>query len=88
MHYITNYATKNDMNFNQILLKSAMIKKMMNDAQHFEMQISSFSNSKFAMKCFNVLTHDREINFVQMTNFLLKLKSFFIISKNFFSLNF
>lgn len=94
MYYIINYAIKNDFNFNQILLKLTLIKKIFEKSKKknqkfFQLiNISFFSQIKFALRCFNALIHDRKISFVQIANFFFDFDFFFIKNKNFYWLNF
>ena len=61
MYYIINYVTNNDFNFNQILLKTVLIKKIFENFQKkhqkiiHSVELSSNFNDKFVLRCFNVL---------------------------------
>ncbi len=76
IHYITNYATKNDCSQYQRVMVVAIVRKAFND--HNNNSMTGPSNytptlDKFALKAFNQLSHDREISGPLFASYLLNL---------------
>src|SRR6266850_4394699 len=66
IYYITNYATKDDVSPQQILVKAALLKRSIEKAKEAlvpnpdHLRIRKKDMDQFALRCFNSLSHDRE----------------------------
>lgn len=93
IYYITNYATKDDVSPWQIVAKAALLKQRIERARaaqsptitDLRLQQTGFDN--FALRCFNTLSHDREISGVQVASILLNLPTHYTINYNFKRIN-
>lgn len=67
LDYITNYATKDDVSPGQIVAKAALLKQSIERASSTsapcpaDMRLRERGMDKFALRCFNSLSQDREI---------------------------
>ncbi|KAH7305355.1 hypothetical protein BKA65DRAFT_415803 [Rhexocercosporidium sp. MPI-PUGE-AT-0058] len=68
IYYITNYATKDDVSPYQMLVKAALLKQSIEKAKATltpdanDLRIRKKDMDQFALRCFNTLSHDREIS--------------------------
>ena len=92
-YYITNYATKDDVSPHQILVKAALLKRSIEDAKAAkaptaqDLRISRKDMDQFSLRCFNTLSHDREISGVQIASSLLQLPNYYTENYNFVQIN-
>ncbi|KAI1829024.1 hypothetical protein DTO027I6_10052 [Penicillium roqueforti] len=83
LYYITNYATKDDVSPLQIVLKASLLKQSIDYAKSTEsptatdLRLREKGMDSFALRCFNALSHDREISGVQVASTLLQLPSYY-----------
>ena len=93
IHYITNYATKDDVSPHQMLVKAALLKQSIKKAKATStpnannLQIRRKDIDQFAFRCFNTLSHDHKISSVQIASSLLQLPSYYIANDNFVQVN-
>jgi hypothetical protein len=93
IYYITNYATKDDVSPWQIVAKAALLKQSIEKAKVAEpptatdLRLREKGVNNFALRCFNALSHDREISGVQVASSLLQLPTHYTISYNFVRIN-
>ena len=93
VYYITNYATKDNISPQQILLKAALLKRAIENAKTTitpdarDLQIQKKDMDQFALRCFNSLSHDREISGVQIASSLLQLPTYYTTNYNFVQIN-
>ncbi|KAI7970124.1 hypothetical protein EIK77_000334 [Talaromyces pinophilus] len=93
IYYITNYATKDDVSPWQIVAKAALLKQSIEKAKVAEpptstdLRLREKGVNNFALRCFNALSHDREINGVQVASSLLQLPTYYTINYNFTRIN-
>ncbi|KAJ5111789.1 hypothetical protein NUU61_001419 [Penicillium alfredii] len=93
IYYITNYATKDDVSPWQIVAKAALLKQRIERAQAAEsptttdLRLQKTGLDNFALRCFNTLSHDREISGVQVASILLNLPTYYTINYNFKRIN-
>jgi hypothetical protein len=77
LYYITNYATKDDVSSLQIVLKAALLRQSIDVAKTTEsptatdLRLREKGMDSFALRCFNALSHDREVSGVQVASTLL-----------------
>ncbi|KAH7120149.1 hypothetical protein B0J13DRAFT_166144 [Dactylonectria estremocensis] len=93
IYYLTNYATKDDVSPHQMLVKAALLKQSMDKAKATQtpdaadMRFRKMDMDQFALRCFNTLSHDREISGVQIANSLLQLPTYYTRNYNFVQVN-
>jgi len=93
IYYITNYATKDDVSPYQMLVKAALLKRSIEKAKATlepnadDLRIRKKDMDQFALRCFNTLSHDREISGVQIANSLLQLPTYYTANYNFVQVN-
>ena len=93
IYYITNYATKDDVSPHQIVLKAALIKRSIEKAKAAtnpdatDLRLQKKGMDQFALRCFNALSHDREISGVQIASSLLQLPNCYTENYNSVQLN-
>ncbi|KAF4210355.1 hypothetical protein CNMCM5878_004518 [Aspergillus fumigatiaffinis] len=93
IYYITNYATKDDVSPWQMVAKAALLKERIERAKTAELptrtdlRLREKGFDNFALRCFNTLSHDREISGVQVASTLLNLPTHYTISHNFIRIN-
>ncbi|GFF62835.1 Pc17g00330 [Aspergillus udagawae] len=86
IYYITNYATKDDVSPWQMVAKAALVKERIERAKTAELptrtdlRLREKGFDNFALRCFNTLSHDREISGVQVASTLLNLPTHYTIS--------
>ncbi|PVH69294.1 hypothetical protein DL98DRAFT_505961, partial [Cadophora sp. DSE1049] len=83
IYYVTNYATKDDISPYQMLVKAALLKRSIEQAKVTltpdanDLRIRKKDMDQFALRCFNTLSHDREISGVQIASSLLQLPTYY-----------
>ena len=93
IYYLTNYATKDDVSPQQVLVKAALLKRTIDSAKAAldptaeDIRISLKDMDQFALRCFNTLSHDREISGVQIASSLLQLPDHYTANDNFVQVN-
>jgi hypothetical protein len=93
VYYITNYATKDDVSPWQMVAKAALLKQSIEKAKVAErptatdLRLREKGVNNFALRCFNALSHDREISGVQVASALLQLPTHYTINYNFIRIN-
>jgi hypothetical protein len=93
IYYITNYATKDDVSPYQMLVKAALLKQSIEKAKATltpdanDLRIRKKDMDQFALRCFNTLSHDREISGVQIASSLLQLPTYYTSNYNFVQVN-
>jgi hypothetical protein len=93
IYYVTNYATKDDVSPYQMLLKAALLKQSIEKAKATltpdanDLRIRKKDMDQFALRCFNTLSHDREISGVQIASSLLQLPTYYTGNYNFVQVN-
>lgn len=93
IYYITNYATKDDVSPWQMVAKAALLKQRIERAETAELptrtdlRLRERGLDDFALRCFNTLSHDREISGVQVASTLLNLPTHYTTSYNFIRVN-
>ncbi|GLI82177.1 hypothetical protein PoHVEF18_010583 [Penicillium ochrochloron] len=93
VYYITNYATKDDVSPWQMVAKAALLKQSIKKAKVAEpptatdLRLREKGVNNFALRCFNALSHDREISGVQVASALLQLPTYYTINYNFIHIN-
>ncbi|KAE8155906.1 hypothetical protein BDV40DRAFT_306572 [Aspergillus tamarii] len=93
IYYITNYTTKDDVSSWQIVAKAALLKQPIDKAKvadpptATDLRLRGKGMDNFALRCFNSLSHDREISGVQVTSTLLQLPTYYTINYNFIWVN-
>ncbi|CEO59598.1 hypothetical protein PMG11_04270 [Penicillium brasilianum] len=93
LYYITNYATKDDISPWQVVAKAALLKQMIDRATFTpapttaDIRLRQRGMDKFALRCFNSLSQDREISGVQVASTLLQLPSYYTLNYNFTRIN-
>jgi hypothetical protein len=94
IYYTTNYATKDDVSPQQMLVKAALLKQSIEkarstlkpDANDLRIRNSNIMDH-FELRCFNILSHDREISGVQIASTLLQLPTYYTVNYNFVQVN-
>lgn len=77
LYYITNYATKDDVSPAQIVTKAALLKQAIDRAnfasapRQVDLRLREKGMDKFALRCFNSLSQDREVSGVQVASTIL-----------------
>jgi len=93
IYYLTNYATKDDVSPYQMLLKAALLKQSIEKAKAnpapdaTDLRIRNKDMDQFALRCYNTLSHEREISGVQIANSLLQLPTYYTRNYNFVQVN-
>ncbi|KFZ23650.1 hypothetical protein V502_01866 [Pseudogymnoascus sp. VKM F-4520 (FW-2644)] len=93
IYYITNYATKDDISPWQIVLKAALLRQSIEKAKttltpdSTDLRLRRKDMDQFALRCFNSLSHDREVRGVQIASTLLQLPAYYTANYNFVSVN-
>ncbi|KAK4936123.1 hypothetical protein LTR66_015377, partial [Elasticomyces elasticus] len=93
IYYITNYATKDDVSPWQMVAKAALLKQRIERAEAAELptrtdlRLREKGLDNFALRCFNTLSHDREISGVQVASTLLSLPTHYTFNYNFVRIN-
>jgi hypothetical protein len=93
IYYLTNYATKDDVSPYQMLVKAALLKQSIEKAKATQtpdatdMRFRKMDMDQFTLRCFNTLSHDREISGVQIANSLLQLPTYYTTNYNFVQVN-
>jgi hypothetical protein len=93
LYYITNYATKDDVSPCHMVTKAALLKQMIERASAAPAPTTADSRlrqtgmDKFALRCFNSLSQDREMSGVQVASTLLQLPSYYTLNYNFTRIN-
>jgi hypothetical protein len=93
IYYITNYATKDDVSPYQMLVKAALLKRSIEKAKATltpdatDVRIRKKDMDQFALRCFNTLSHDREVSGVQIASSLLQLPTYYTRNYNFVQVN-
>jgi hypothetical protein len=93
LYYITNYATKDDVSPSHIVTKAALLKQAIDRASSnpsptlADVRLRQKGIDKFALRCFNSLTQDREVGGMQVASTLLQLLSYYTLNYNFTRLN-
>ena len=76
-----------------MLIKAALLKQSIEKAKAITMpdaadlRIQKKDMDQFALRCFNTLSHDREISGVQIANSLLQLPTYYTTNYNFVRVN-
>lgn len=89
LYYITNYATKDDVSPGQMVAKAALLKQAIDRANSTSVPNAADSRlrekgmNKFALRCFNSLSQDREVSGVQVASTILQLPSYYTLNYNF-----
>ena len=92
-YYLTNYATKDDVSPYQMLVKAALLKQSIEKAKATQtpdatdIRFRKMDMDQFALRCFNTLSHDREISGVQIANSLLQLPTYYTTNYSFVQVN-
>ena len=93
MYYLTNYATKDDVSPQQMVVKAALLKEAMEKAKSKpipdarDKRLLESESVDFALRCFNSLSGDREISGVQVASSLLQLPTHYTNNYNFVQVN-
>jgi hypothetical protein len=93
LYYITNYATEDDISPWQMVSKAALLKQSIDRAKSTEsptavdLRLREKGMHSFALRCFNALSHDREVSGVQVASTLLQLPTYYTINYNFMRVN-
>ena len=92
IYYITNYATKDDVSPWQMVAKAALLKESIEKAKVSDAPTATDLRLRegvenFALRCFNALSHDREISGVQVASVLLQLPTYYTVNYNFSRIN-
>ena len=93
IYYLTNYATKDDISPQQMLLKAALLKKSIEKAKttlnpdSTDVRLLEKDIDKFELRCYNSLSQDREISGVQIASSLLQLPTYYTANDNFVQIN-
>jgi hypothetical protein len=93
IYYLTNYATKDDVSPLQMLLKAALLRRSIEKAKTTlspdatDLRLRKKDMDQFALRCFNSLSHDREISGVQIASSLLQLPTHYTDNYNFVQVN-
>ncbi|KAJ5318263.1 hypothetical protein N7476_004683 [Penicillium atrosanguineum] len=93
LYYITNYATKDDVSSCHMVTKAALLKQMIERANAAptptmaDSRLRQTGMDKFALRCFNSLSQDREVSGVQVASMLLQLPSYYTLNYNFTRIN-
>lgn len=93
LYYITNYATKDDVSPGRIVAKAALLKQAIDRAnsasapRQVDMRLRERGMDKFALRCFNSLSQDREVSGVQVASTILQLPSYYTLNYNFARIN-
>lgn len=93
IYYITNYATKDDVSPWQIVAKAALVRHSNEKARVAEpptatdLRLREKGMGNFALRCFNALSHDREISGVQVASVLLQLPTYYTVNYSFTRIN-
>lgn len=93
IYYLTNYATKDDVSPYQMLVKAALLKQSIEKAKSTltpdaaDLRVRKKDMDQFALRCFNTLSHDREISGVQIASSLLQLPTYYTKNYNFAQVN-
>lgn len=83
LYYITNYATKDEASTYQMVTSAAILRRALEDAEqapdpnHNERAALNKGMSKFCLRVFNRMSHDREISGVQVASSLLQLPTYY-----------
>ncbi len=76
-----------------MLVKAALLKQSIEKAKATQtpdaadMRFRKMDMDQFALRCFNTLSHDREISGVQIANSLLQLPTYYTLNYNFVHVN-
>ena len=93
IYYLTNYATKDDVSPWQMLAKAALLRQRIDEAvaadppSATDRRLHEKGMDNFAVRCFNTLSHDREISGVQVASTLLQLPTYYKINYTFVRIN-
>ena len=93
LYYITNYTTKDNTSPSQIVTKATLLKQAINRANFTstpsttDIRLRERRIGRFALRCFNSLSQDREISAVQVASIFLQLPSCYILKYSFTGLN-
>jgi hypothetical protein len=93
LYYITNYATKDNISPWQMVSKAALLKQSIDSAKSTEsptavdLRLREKGMHSFALRCFNALSHDREVSGAQVASTLLQLPTYYTINYNFMRVN-
>lgn len=93
IYYMTNYATKDDVSPWQIVAKAALLKQSIEKAKvadpptTTDLRLREKGVENFALRCFNALSHDREISGVQVASVLLQLPTYYTLNYGFTRIN-
>ncbi|OKO94694.1 ATP-dependent DNA helicase pfh1 [Penicillium subrubescens] len=93
IYYITNYATKDDVSPWQIVAKAALLRHSIEKARKADpptatdLRLREKGMGNFALRCFNTLSHDREISGVQVASVLLQLPTYYTVNYSFTRIN-
>ncbi|KAI3286470.1 hypothetical protein DTO002I6_8141 [Penicillium roqueforti] len=93
IYYITNYATNDDVLPWQIVAKAALVRHSIEKAKVAEpptatdLRLREKGMGNFALRCFNALSHDREISGVQVASVLLQLPTYYTVNYSFTRIN-
>jgi hypothetical protein len=93
IYYVANYATKDDVSPFQMLVNASLLKQSIEKAKATltpdanDLRIRKKDMDQFALRCFNTLSHDREISGVQIASSLLQLPTYYTGSYNFVQVN-
>lgn len=89
LYYITNYATKDDVSPVQMVAKAALLKQAIDRASSAstpnagDLRLREKGMNKFALRCFNALSQDREVSGMQVASTILQLPSYYTLNYNF-----
>jgi hypothetical protein len=92
IYYITNYATKDDVSPDQMLVQAALLKRAIEKANATltpdatDLRLRQKDMGQFALRCFNS-SHDREVSGVQIASSLLRLPTYYTHNYNFVQVN-
>jgi PIF1-like helicase len=91
-YYITNYASKDDIPPQQMLLKAALLKECAERAEASGGAIAHslsdvYTSTNFLLRTYNALAHDREISGVQIASSLLQLPAYYTALHNFVNIH-
>jgi hypothetical protein len=83
IYYMTNYATKAQVDRGQLVLAAAVLKKAQETAESAAvesggLQVPELDMSKFALKAYNRFTRDVEVRALAVAHFLLGQPSVYI----------
>ena len=83
IYYIINYSTKTDCTQYQPIIGAAFVKKAYNDIQLLSTNVITYvAPDKFALRAFNHLAYNQEINDPLVISYLLGLPNYYTLLDN------